>query len=171
VFAPLRTPRLTLRPVGVSDLEELIGLWGDPAFATSIFPTALSPEEVWFRLLRDIGHWRTLGFGNWSIRDSNGSYVGSVGVFDYRRQLDPPLDAPELGWGIAPAFQGRGLAFEAVSALLGWCDRELSAARTVCMIAPDNSRSLALARRLGYSAYAETSYKNAPVILMERRPV
>lgn len=164
----LNTERLTLAPVSLSDLDELVALWGDARFATAIFPAPLSTEEVWFRLLRDLGHWKALGFGNWSVRDHSGRYVGSVGVLDYHRQLTPPFDAPELGWGVAPEFQGRGLAFEALCAVLRWCDGELQSPRTVCMIAPDNSRSLALARRVGYSAYAETRYKDAPVILMER---
>jgi RimJ/RimL family protein N-acetyltransferase len=169
VALTLVTERLTLRPVEASDLQDLVDLWADPAFATSIFPTALSAEEVWFRLLRDIGHWGILGFGNWSIRETKtGDYVGSVGVFDYRRQLDPAFDAPELGWGVAPRFQGKGIALEAVSAALRWCDETLRAPRTVCMISPENSRSLTLAGRAGFSVYTTTSYKGAAVHLLER---
>jgi RimJ/RimL family protein N-acetyltransferase len=165
----LTTDRLTLAPVQVSDFAELTALWGDPAFATAIFPAALSSEDVWFRLLRDIGHWEALNFGNWSIRETaTGDYVGSVGVFDYRRLMEPAFDAPELGWGVAPRFQGRGMAFEALSAALAWCDDSLNAARTVCMIAPDNAASHALARRAGYAPYADTLYKGAPVVLLER---
>lgn len=165
----LITNRLTLTPMQVSDLADLTTLWGDPDFATAIFPAPLSSEDVWFRLLRDIGHWEALGYGNWAIRETaTGDYVGSVGVLDYRRILNPPFDAPELGWGVAPRFQGKGLAFEAVSAALAWCDDTLNARRTVCMISPDNSPSHALAGRAGYAPYAETTYKDAPVVLLER---
>jgi RimJ/RimL family protein N-acetyltransferase len=165
----LITERLTLTPVQLSDLGELTALWGDPEFATAIFPAALSSEDVWFRLLRDMGHWEALGYGNWTLREtSTGDYVGSVGVFDYRRILHPAFDAPELGWGVAPRFQGRGLAFEALSAALAWCDDALNAPRTVCMISPDNAPSHALATRAGYAPYVETTYKGSPVVLLER---
>ena len=165
----LITDRLTLTPMQVSDLPDLNALWSDPAFATAIFPTPLSTEDVWFRLLRDIGHWEAVGYGNWAIRETaTGDYVGSVGVLDYRRLLDPAFDAPELGWGVAPRFQGKGIAFEAVSAALAWCDDTLNAPRTVCMISPDNAPSHALARRAGYAPYVETTYKDAPVVLLER---
>jgi len=165
----LITDRLTLTPMQVSDLPDLIALWADPAFATAIFPAALSSEDVWFRLLRDIGHWEVLGHGNWAIRETaTGDFVGSVGVLDYRRILEPAFDAPELGWGVAPRFQGRGMAFEALSAALAWCDETLNAERTVCMIAPDNAPSHALAARAGYAPWAETTYKGVPVILLER---
>ena len=165
----LITDRLTLTPVKATDLTDLCALWGDPVFAASIFPSPLSSEDVWFRLLRDIGHWQVKGHGNWSIRETaTGDYVGSVGVLDYRRILDPAFDAPELGWGVAPRFQGRGMAFEALTAALAWCDEALNAARTVCMISPDNAPSHALAARAGYARYAETTYKGAPVVLLER---
>ena len=165
----LTTERLTLTPVSVADYDDLCALWGDPAFATAIFPAALNREDVWFRLLRDIGHWQALGHGNWSIRETaTGDYVGSVGVLDYHRLMTPAFDAPELGWGVAPRFQGQGLAFEAVSAALVWCDGTLKAPRTVCMIDPGNAPSHALAQRVGYRPYAETDYKDAPVILLDR---
>lgn len=165
----LITERLTLTPMQVSDLPDLNALWADPAFATAIFPIPLTSEDVWFRLLRDIGHWEAAGYGNWAIRETaTGDYVGSVGVLDYRRILDPTFDAPELGWGVAPRFQGRGIAFEAVSAALAWSDDTLNAARTVCMISPENAPSHALAARAGYTPYVETTYKGAPVVLLER---
>ncbi|MDO9077452.1 MAG: GNAT family N-acetyltransferase [Brevundimonas sp.] len=165
----LITDRLTLTPMQVSDLPDLNALWADPAFATAIFPVPLTSEDVWFRLLRDIGHWEAVGYGNWAIRETTtGDYVGSVGVLDYHRILDPAFDAPELGWGVAPRFQGQGIAFEAVSAALAWCDDTLNAARTVCMISPDNAPSHALAARAGYTPYVETTYKGSPVVLLER---
>ena len=165
----LITDRLTLTPMQAADLPDLTTLWADPDFATAIFPAPLSSEDVWFRLLRDIGHWEVLGYGNWAVRETaTGDWVGSVGVLDFHRILEPAFDAPELGWGVAPRFQGKGLAFEALSAALAWCDEALNARRTVCMIAPENGPSHALAARAGYAPYSETTYKNAPVILLER---
>ena len=165
----LITDRLTLTPVAVSDYDELKALWGDPAFIRHIFPQPLTGEDVWFRLLRDIGHWEALGHGNWTIRlKDTGEHVGSVGVLDFRRVVEPAFDAPELGWGVHPRHQGKGLAFEALSAALTWCDDTLNAPRTVCMISPDNGPSMALAARAGYASYADTVYKGEPVTLLER---
>lgn len=167
--ATLVTDRLTLTPVAVEDFDDLRRLWADETFARAIFPQPLTGEEVWTRLLRDIGHWAVLGHGNWSIRlRETGEYVGGVGVLDYRRLLDPPFDSPELGWGVAPRFQGQGLAFEAVSAALAWCDDSLNAPRTVCMISPGNAASLALAARAGFRPNAETTYRGEPIVLLER---
>ncbi len=165
----LITERLTLTPVAVSDYEDLCALWSDRAFIQHIFPEPLTSEEVWFRVLRDIGHWEVLGHGNWTVRlRDGGDYVGSVGVLDFHRIMEPAFDAPELGWGLHPRFQGKGFAFEALSAALAWCDESLNAARTVCMISPENAPSIALARRAGYTPYVDTTYKGEAVTLFER---
>lgn len=165
----LVTERMTLKPVEVADYADLCALFGDPAFTHHIFGRGLSAEEVWFRTLRDIGHWEALGYGNWAARlNDGGDLVGTFGVLDYHREMTPAFDAPELGWGAAPRHQGKGLAFEALSAALAWCDDALNAPRTVCMISPDNAPSHALARRAGYVPYIETTYKDAPVVLLER---
>lgn len=165
----LTTARLTLTPVAVSDLDDLIALWADADFTRHIMGRGLSEEEVWFRLLRDLGHWQAKGYGNWSIRETDtGAYVGSVGVLDYRREMTPALDAPELGWGVAPAFQGQGLALEALQAALAWADAHRPEGRTVCMISPDNTPSVRLAGRVGYNPYAEADYKGSLVTLYQR---
>lgn len=167
---PLTTERLILTPTRIDDFTEIAALWKNQGFTRFIMGRALSDEEVWFRLLRDIGHWTALGHGNWSIRlKDTGDYLGSVGVLNYRREMSPAFDAPELGWGLDPAFQGRGYAAEALSAALDWADRTLGAARTVCMISPDNLPSLKLAARVGYQPYAETTYNDHAVQLFERR--
>ena len=170
MLATLETDRLRLAPMQASDFDDVRAVWADERFTRSVVPKPLTPEEVWLRLLRDVGHWQALGFGNWAMRlRETGEYVGAVGVFDFRRMLTPPLDAPELGWGVAPPFQKRGLAQEAVAAALDWSDRVLGAERTVCIIHPDNHPSHALAARVGYRPYAHATYKEGPIVPLERR--
>jgi len=165
----LKTERLTLTPIGVSDYADLKAVWANPDFVKHITGKPMTGEEVWLRLLRDIGHWQALGYGNWCVRRSeDGVYVGSVGVLDFRRDLTPPFDAPELGWGVSPRFQGQGMAFEAASAALAWCDETLNAHRTVCMISPGNGPSMTLAGRLGFKPYAEGDYRGETITLLER---
>ena len=165
----LVTERLTLTPVQASDFPDLCALFGDLEFTRHIFGRSLGSEEVWFRTLRDIGHWEAMGYGNWAARlNDGGDLVGTFGVLHYKREMSPAFDAPELGWGLSPRFQGQGFAFEALSASLAWCDDTLNAARTVCMISPDNAPSHALAARAGYAPYVETTYKDSTVVLLER---
>jgi RimJ/RimL family protein N-acetyltransferase len=76
-----------------------------------------------------------------------------------------------LGWGIGVAFQGKGLAHEALDAALGWCDRVLLAPRTVCMIDPPHAPSLKLDGRVGFRACAEGTCHDRAVVFLERSRV
>lgn len=165
----LRTERLTLTPVGVADFDDLSAVWGDDAFVRHITGKPFTREECWFRLLRDIGHWAAVGYGNWAMRlTDTGAFVGTVGILDFRREIAPTLDAPELGWGVAPAFQGQGYGVEGVQAALAWADAELPQGRTVCIIAPANLPSMKLAGRVGYRPRGEALYKDETILLLER---
>lgn len=165
----LRTERLVLSPVGVADLEDLCAIWGDPGYVRHITGKPFTREECWFRLLRDIGHWEVIGHGNWAMRRAaTGAFVGTVGILDFRRDITPPLDAPELGWGVAPAFQGQGYGVEGVRAALAWADARLPQDRTVCIIAPANQPSLRLAGRVGYRPCGEALYRGETILRLER---
>lgn len=165
----IETRQLVLRPVAAEDFDDLYGLWSDERFARAVLPVVPGREDVWMRLLCNIGHWHASGFGNWSIRlRSTGAFVGTAGVFDFRRDIEPAFEALEAGWGIAPAHQRQGLGLEAVTAALGWSDAVLGAPRTVCMIGQTNAPSLALAARAGFRPYAQAPYKGEPHVLLER---
>ncbi len=166
----LTTERLILRPHGLEDFDHLYRIWSDPVFTGQIGFAPMSAETVWFRLLRDIGHRQVFGYGNWAVTDRDtGAYMGSVGVFNYRRDLEPAFDAPEVGWGLDPGFHGKGFAAEALTAALHHADRVLDLPRTVCMISPDNAPSLKLAERMGFMLWREGQYHGDTLIMMERR--
>ena len=59
-------------------------------------------------------------------------------------------EAVELGYEVFEAFRGRGLATEAVSALMSWAQSEHGVRRFILSIAPGNAPSLAIAARLGF---------------------
>jgi RimJ/RimL family protein N-acetyltransferase len=168
----LTTARLTLRAHQVADFPDCLALWTDPTVTRYIGGRPSTQEEVWGRLLRYAGHWALLGFGYWAVcEQESGRFVGELGFADYHRDLTPALDgAPEIGWALAPAVHGQGFATEAVCAVLAWGDTHFGAARTVCLIDPDNQPSLRVAAKCGYREYARTTYKGDPTILFERRP-
>lgn len=163
----LTTERLVLRPAVATDFEALCRLWSDPVFVSDVGFGPYTPEIVWLRLLRDIGHWQVFGYGNWTLlRD--GVFIGSAGLFDYCRDIEPAFGAPEVGWGLDPAAYGQGLAAEAMTAVLHHADTVLNMARTVCIISPDNRRSLKLAERLGYAVYHDGLFRGEPIRFLER---
>jgi RimJ/RimL family protein N-acetyltransferase len=166
----LETERLILRGHALADYPDCVALWGDPQVARYIGGTPFSPEDVWSRLLRYIGHWTALGFGYWVAREkASRRFVGEVGFADYHRAIEPSFGgAPEIGWVLAPAAWGRGLATEVVAAVCAWGDRHFEAPRTVCIVDPQNAASLHVAAKCGYAEYCRSEYKGQMRILLER---
>jgi RimJ/RimL family protein N-acetyltransferase len=167
----LQTARLTLRGHRRDDLKDCIAMWSNPAVTRYIGGRAFTPEEVWTRVLRYVGHWSMLGFGYWLVSETaTGAFVGEVGFANFERDLTPSLgEAPEAGWIVTPEARGRGYALEAIGAAHGWINDVFGARRTVCMIDHDNVISQGIAAKCGYRAWVEASYHGTPVALYERR--
>jgi RimJ/RimL family protein N-acetyltransferase len=166
----LETERLLLRAHRVADFDACAAMWGDPVVTRYIGGKPSTREDVWGRLLRYAGHWPLMGYGYWAIEDKSfGRFIGEAGFADFKRDITPSLgDDPEIGWALTPAAHGKGYATEIVTALVEWGDANLSSKRTVCLIHPDNSPSIYVAKKCGYKEFARTTYKGQPTILFRR---
>ena len=166
----LHTERLTLRGHRTSDLADCAAMWGDANVTRYIGGRTFTTEEVWARLLRYIGHWSLMGFGYWAVCDrASGRFVGEVGFADFRRDVTPSFDgAAEIGWVLTTDSAGRGLATEAVNAVLAWGMAHRPTKRSVCLIESDNRASIAVAGKCGYVQFARTNYRGSDVLLFEQ---
>lgn len=169
----IETERLVLRGHRLDDFTDHMSLWQDPLVTRFIGGRPFTAEECWTRFHRFAGHWAMMDFGYWLVRErETGALVGEIGFHDMKREIVPPFgDAPEAGWVLAPAMQGRGFATEALEAAHRWGEEQWGPRRTVCMISPENAASLRVATRTGYKVYARTEYKGSLVLLLERRPI
>lgn len=165
----LTTARLTLSAHAAADFDDVLAMWSNPEVVRHMGGVPARGPEVWDRLLKYAGLWPLMGYGYWAVRErESGRYVGDIGLAEFRREITPSIiGLPEAGWSLMPWAHGRGYAHEATAAMYAWADATL-AGRTVCMIAPANAPSLALAARLGFAACGETLYKDRPVVLLER---
>ena len=111
-----------------------------------------------------------MGFGYWIVEDAaNGALVGTVGFQEARRTMQPSIEGtPEAGWVFAPATHGKGLASEAVAAMLAWSDGALDAPETTCIIEPANTKSIALALRFGFRPDGAADYNGVTVAILRR---
>lgn len=166
----LTTDRLLLRAHTGRDFDAVHRLWSDPTVVEYISGKPATRSESWTRLLRYIGHWSVIGYGYWAVEDrETGLFLGEVGLADYKREVDPSFEGkPEAGWVMAPHAHGRGVAREAVRAVLDWADTNVEAERTVCMIAPEHAASCRLARDVGFEDAGTARYAGETVSIFER---
>ena len=140
----LEAERLRLRPWRNDDLDAFAAFTADPV-VTRFVGGVFSRDDTWRRMAMLVGHWTLRGFGNWVIKDkASGAFAGYSGLWEPEGWLEP-----ELMWGLAPAFQGRGYATEAAQRARAYAYEELRWKTIVSYIAAENTPSQAVAKRLG----------------------
>lgn len=101
--------------------------------------------RAWRQFAAEVGHWSLCGCGMWAVTDrTSGEFLGLVGPWT-------PADWPEkeIGWFAAEAAQGTGVIFEAAQVIVKDAFERLGWDTAVSYISHGNTRSIALAERLG----------------------
>ncbi|MEO1109045.1 MAG: GNAT family N-acetyltransferase [Pseudomonadota bacterium] len=141
----ISTTRLTLRHHRLEDFEPMAKL-----FATDwakYMDGPYSAQDLWSMLGSDVASWQFLGFGAWAVDlTETGEFIGQVGI-----NKPPKFPETEIGWCIFPGFEGKGYAFEAACAARDWAFENTGLTSLVSYIDAPNTRSIALAKRLGAS--------------------
>jgi len=166
----LETGRLVLRGHRPEDFDAHAAMWTDPVVTRFIGGQAFSRDQAWVRFLRHAGMWQMMGFGFWAVEEkAAGKLIGEAGFHELRRELEPSIEGTlEAGWAFLPEAHGKGIATEAVGALLAWGAENYPGRRVTCMIEPENIASLRVAAKHGFREFARTDYQGKPVILFER---
>jgi RimJ/RimL family protein N-acetyltransferase len=149
----LDTPRLILRGPQTRDAEAVIAFLLDQTRAAD-FGSAPNRGEAWRWFALSVGHWHIHGYGYFTIEmKETGAPAGITGIWNPEGWPEP-----ELGWVVFDGFEGRGIAHEAAMRARQWAYEDLGLTTLTSNIKPGNTRSIALAERLG--AWFERAYDN-----------
>lgn len=98
----------------------------------------------WRAFMAGIGHWTLRGYGMWMVEHRETARVaGRVGMI-----YNDGWHEPELGWHIYDGFEGQGFAYQACIAARAYSAQHFGLDAVISYIDPENTRSVALARRL-----------------------
>ena len=152
---PLRTRRLSIRPLQASDGGDVYAVFAAPEvmrYWNSAPPADLTEAAEWAAYLGDMQ--RRLGYAQWRVADRDtGSLVGIAGL--------QPLDGGpevELTYALVPGAWGRGYATEAGAAALAFAFEEAGLDRVLAIARPENGASLAVLRKLGLRPLGEAEH-------------
>jgi RimJ/RimL family protein N-acetyltransferase len=144
---PLSTPRLLLRAHRSADLDDLLVFHSDPRVTRYIPWPVRDREQTRVALAGKLDR-AVAGPGEWLVfaveERATGTVIGEV--------LLKHADEPEVGYVLRTDRQGRGLAAEAVTALLDAASSSLQVRRVVAVVVDGNDASARLLARLGFAA-------------------
>ncbi|MEO0937851.1 MAG: GNAT family N-acetyltransferase [Pseudomonadota bacterium] len=140
----LTTERLTLRGPTRADVEAHVRFVTTNPFMIEQ-GEAGTETDAWFGFLTGVGHWHWHGYGFFVLQaHDDAAPLGRVGVLHHRG-----WDRPELAWHLYEGATGQGYATEAGARIRGWAAEAHGLTRLVSYIHRENTRSQAVATRLG----------------------
>ncbi len=159
----LLTERLTLRAQRPEDFAPFAAMLASERSVYMGGPTSQKTAWLWFAA--DSGSWPLMGLGGWTIeRRADGAVLGQVAV--NKPDFYPEI---EIGWMLYTAHLREGYAFEAARAARDWAFGRRGLKTLVSYIDPPNTRSIALAERLG-AVRDDAAARPDPQDLVYRHP-
>lgn len=153
----IETERIWLRPLIMNDLDDVLEIQTDPDIAR--FLGAMDREQAREWLAMTERAWAEVGYGRAAVIErSTGRFVGRAGL-----RYWPEFDETEVGWVLHRGAWGHGLATEAGHASLRWGFENLNVPYITAIINHENTRSIAVAQRLGMTPLREDTHYGEPV--------
>ncbi len=152
VCPTLTTDRLAMRPFRAADLDPLLAVMTTDGVRASLhLPVDFGRAQTWAQLTSFAGLWELKGLGQWALEErATGRFIGRAGLY---WRPEPGWPGVEVGWALDPAVWGSGFATEAGSRAVRYGFEELGEDTLYSTILPGNTRSEAVATRLGFTPW------------------
>jgi len=108
-------------------------------------PFARDGATAWVQ--RYIGGWADGSCAGFSIQSLDGEFLGMIAIIAIQQEARQG----EIGYILAPAARGRGIATNALRLITDWALGERGLERVELRISSDNVGSIAVAERVGFS--------------------
>jgi len=158
----LDTDRLILRRLTLNDAEFIYRLVNDPSWLRFIGDKNVHDLDGARRYLREgpLDMYERFGFGMYRVEErASGTPVGMCGLI--KRDTLPEAD---VGYAFLPEFRGKGYAFEAASAVLGYGHRVFGMKRILAIVSPDNAGSIRVLEKAGMTFERELEIRPGDLV-------
>lgn len=160
----LETENLILRAPQASDLDAYTAF--NLSERSKGVGGPFTAGQAFQRLSALIGHWSLRGFGRWMVADKETD--APLGVVGPMYPIEWP--EPEIAWSVFAEAEGRGIAHEAALAARAYVYDTLSWETVISCTTEDNTRSIALAKRMGAVADTPFDHPEYGRLLVWRHP-
>ncbi|MEG5263974.1 GNAT family N-acetyltransferase [Pseudomonas sp. JDS28PS106] len=152
----LMTPRLVIRHFQDTDVPALARILGDAQVMRYSVRGVMDERAVGEFVHNCIECYHADGFGPMAVIDSaSGNLIGFCGL--NAEQVDGAREV-EIGYRLDTVCWGRGLATEAVRAVLGYGFETLAIDSIIAIVQPDNVASVKVLHKNGFRHYIHSQY-------------
>lgn len=162
----LETERLSLHHFEKGDAAFLLEIMNHPDYHTYIGDRELRSVDDAETYIEEkmIPPYEELGFGFWIMRlRETGERVGFAGII--KRET---LDDADVGYAVHEKFYGKGLAQEATRGVLAYAKETLGFSRVSAITSPDNTASINVLMKCGFSFEKKTTFMEDGINLYMR---
>jgi [ribosomal protein S5]-alanine N-acetyltransferase len=164
----LRTERLTLRPISLSDIDALHAFWIDPSVRRYLWDNEVIARETVVEIVDSSEHcFGEIGSGLFAIELQTvpDQIIGFCGL----RRMEG-TDDMELLYGMLPRYWGEGLVAEAAREVLRHGFEACSLPRIMGATNTPNQRSVRVMQRLGMVFEDRRQHKGLDTVVYSITP-
>lgn len=142
------TKRCIIREFSMQDLDALYDMYQEAGMTDYMEALYCYEEEREYQKAYIENMYRFYGYGMWLVFEKEtGGLVGRAGI-EHSEKLEGEF---ELGYAVRTKYQKQGYAFEACQAIIAYAATELEISKLHCLIQKDNTKSIKLAKKMGFS--------------------
>ena len=152
----IQTPRLIVRYFTIRDLEALTSILADSQVMEFSILGIHNRQQIRRFIEQRLLSYLDPGFGLYAlVHKQDQELIGYCGFFV--QKIDDYQEV-EVGYRLATKYWGKGLATEAAQAICEYGQKKFNFKRFICLIDPDNNRSIRVAKKLGMELEKEIVY-------------
>ena len=149
----LETPRLSLRLMRLSDIDELLGIFGDPLVMAAFNTIPFNRDQMTKWVRRNLDHQDAYGYGLFSvILKSEDLLIGDCGLEHMEVEGE---QITELGYDFKSKYWNQGYATEAGRAVRDYAFDVLHIPYLISLIRVGNESSRRVSAKIGMQCEAE----------------
>lgn len=176
------TKRCLIREICMDDMEALFAIYEEPHMTDYMEPLYPWEEELAYEQAYIDNMYRFYEYGMWVvIEKSTGKLIGRAGLehreypadedcgqtgtYDGRDKENARVVMElEMGYAIAASYQNKGYATEVCQAILAYAGEYLDYPRINCLIDKENTASIRLAEKLGFTCHGISMAAGKPML-------